>query len=54
MANFHMNPRPPKVKIFGLKTCLCHKEEVSEKEINFTASSWEELKSTAKVRKDCV
>ena len=30
------------------------KEGVSEKEINFTAVSWEELKSAAEVRKDCV
>ena len=51
MANFHLNPRPPKEKIFSLKTCLCHKEGVSEKDINFTAISWEMLKSAAEVRK---
>ena len=50
MANFHLNPSPPKEKIFSLKTCLCHKEGVSEKEINFTARSWEKLKSAAEVR----
>ena len=54
MANYHFNPRPPKEKIFSLKMCLCHKEGVSEKERNFTAISWEKLKSAAEVRKDCV
>ena len=54
MANFHLNPRPSKEKIFSLKTCLCRKEGGSEKEINFTAISWEKLKSAAEVKKDCV
>ena len=54
IANFHLNPRPPKEKIFSFKTCLCHKEGVNEKGINFTAISWEKLKSAAEVRKDCV
>ena len=33
---------------------MCHKEGVSGKERNFTAISWEKLKSAAEVRKDCV
>ena len=33
---------------------MCHNEGVSEKELNFTAISWEKLKSAAEVRKDCV
>ena len=53
IANFQLNPRPPKEKIFSFKTCLCHKEGVNEKEINVTAISWEKLKSAAEVRKDC-